>query len=88
MKESNVVYKQRRNDPSYSSNDFRPDEDMDMEKHGGMIMKRGGYSLKPMKESLMLSSPLAMKVGGIIDSGLYKNVQNIGFGNKTYLSIV
>jgi len=52
------------------------------------IMKRGGYSLQPIKDSLMLSSPLAMKVGGIVDSGLYKNVQNIGFGNKTYIPTI
>jgi len=51
------------------------------------LMKRGGYSLKPVKDSLMLS-PLAMKTGGIVNAELYKDVRNIGFGNKTYLPTI
>jgi hypothetical protein len=63
------------------------DSDMPMMKKGGEMM-RGMYSLKPVRDALMLSTPLAMKVGGIVDTGLYKDIQNIGFGNKTYIPTI
>jgi len=61
--------------------------DMPM-KHGGSMPSK--ISIKPMPSpsyTLMLS-PLAMKMGGIVDSGLYKSIQSIGYGNKTYLSSI
>lgn len=54
---------------------------------GGEVMK-GGYSLMPIKDALMKDNPLAMKTGGIVDAQLYKDIQNIGFGNKTYIPTI
>jgi hypothetical protein len=56
-------------------------------KKGGEVM-RGAYSLMPIKDAMMKGNPLAMKTGGIVDEGLYKAVQNIGFGNKTYIPTI
>ena len=76
---NNLMFMDRVRDHSYTFNDL-------MLKKGGAVM-RGAYSLQPIKDALM-SSPLAMKVGGIVDAGLYTNVQNIGFGNKTYIPTI
>jgi len=59
--------------------------DMPM-KHGGSMPSK--ISMQPVGVSLKMSSPLAMKMGGIVDSGLYKSIQSIGYGNKTYLSSI
>ena len=99
---NNLMFMDRVRDHSYTFNDLMlkkgggthkmPDGsimldiDMPMMKKGGAVM-RGAYSLQPIKDALM-SSPLAMKVGGIVDAGLYTNVQNIGFGNKTYIPTI
>ena len=57
-------------------------------KHGGSMMSK--ISIKPMPSPsyTLMSSPLAMKMGGIVDSGLYSTIQSIGYGNKTYLSSI
>jgi len=103
MSSNNLMYIDRVRDHSYTFNDLMlkngggthkmPDgsimlnSDMPM-KHGGSMPSK--ISIKPMPSpsySLMLS-PLAMKTGGIVDSGLYKTIQSIGYGNKTYLSSI
>ena len=79
MSSNNLMYIERVKDHSYTFNDL-------MLKKGGAVM-RGAYALQPIKDALM-SSPLAMKMGGIVDAGLYKDIQNIGFGNKTYIPTI
>jgi hypothetical protein len=98
MSHNNKIYMERVKDKAYGFNDLILKRGGSMRcncckhggrmcKHGGRIYKRGGYSLKPVKDALM-SSPLAMKVGGIVDGRLYKDIQNIGFGNKTYIPTI
>lgn len=60
-------------------------------KNGGKVMK-GYVALQPqndIKEGTTGGSPLLMKMGGIPDYNLYKDVRNIGFsGGKTYLPTI
>lgn len=79
MSNNNFMFIDRVKDKAYTFNDL-------MLKKGGQVM-RGVYSLKPVPDALM-SSPLAMKTGGIVDAGLYRDIQNIGFGNKTYIPTI
>ena len=102
MSSNNFMYIDRVKDKAYGFNDLMLkkgggthkmpdgtimlDSDMPMMKKGGAVM-RGAYALKPIPDALM-SSPLAMKTGGIVDAGLYKTIQNIGYGNKTYIPTI
>jgi hypothetical protein len=79
MSHNNKIFIDRVKDKAYGFNDL-------MLKKGGAVM-RGAYSLQPIPDALM-SAPLAMKTGGIVDAGLYKTIQNIGYGNKTYIPTI
>lgn len=59
--------------------------DMPM-KHGGSMPSK--ISIQPIGVSLKMSSPIAMKAGGIVQTGLYNTIQNIGYGNKTYIPTI
>lgn len=78
---NNLMFMDRVRDHSYTFNDL-------MLKKGGSMPSK--ISIQPVKESAytLMMSPLAMKMGGLVDAGLYTNVQSIGFGNKTYLSSI
>jgi len=63
------------------------DSDMPM-KHGGSMPSKISIQPMPSPSYTLMSSPLVMKMGGIVDSGLYTTIQSIGYGNKTYLSSI